>query len=166
MFVRLPAGNVRRLFLGFMGSTMLLVAFALLLAYNTEAESSNNVESVAKEPALKIAIPTSKPEETIAFYQKLGFRAVSSLNGELDVVSMERGGTPYKLEICHNKFSEAGPLVGGVSGISFPVEDLTTQIERLKAKGLCLSPPEGSLDGPSYTSLKDSNGIKIKLFER
>jgi predicted enzyme related to lactoylglutathione lyase len=145
---------------------MFLLVFAVLVAHNTEAESSSNGGSVDKDHSLTIAIPTAKPEETIAFYKKLGFSTVPGLTGELDMVRMERKGTPYKLEICHNRFSEAGPVVGGVSGLSFAVEDLSSKVEQYRAKGLSLSAVSSSKEGASCASLKDPNGITIKLIER
>jgi len=145
---------------------MFLVALAILIAHNTDAVSSADPGSINKERTLPIAIATSKPEETIDFYRKLGFKASLGLTGELDVVCMEKEGTPYKLEICHTKSVEAGPAVGGVSGMSFRVQDLPTQIRELRAKGFALSDTRFGTDGVSYASLTDPNGINIKLFER
>ena len=166
MRMRLPAGHVRRLFLGFTCSVMFLLVFAVLVAHNTEAESSISGRSVEKDRSLTIAIPTAKPEETIAFYQKLGFASVPGLTGQLDVVRMERKGTPYKLEICHNRFSEAGPVVGGVSGMSFAVKNLRSKMEQYQSKGLDLSTISATREGTTCASLKDPNGITIKLIER
>jgi catechol 2,3-dioxygenase-like lactoylglutathione lyase family enzyme len=78
---------------------------------------------------------------------------------------MEKEGTPYKLEICHNRFSEAGPLSGGVSGMSFKVKDLSASVQELKAKGLKFLETSAKRDGVVYASLNDPNGISIKLFE-
>jgi catechol 2,3-dioxygenase-like lactoylglutathione lyase family enzyme len=164
--MRLPNGHAKRLFLGFTCSIMFLVLFALLVAHNTEAESSSPAVSVAKEKALAIAIPTLKPIETIEFYKKLGFRAASDLTGELDVVCMEKPGTSYRLVISHSRSSAAGPLSGGVSGMSFRVNDLSAQITGLEAKGLNLSEISHGQDGIRFASLKDPNGINVKLFER
>ena len=52
--MRLPNGHVKRLFLGFTCSIIFLVIFALLVAHNTEAESSSPAASVAKEKALAL----------------------------------------------------------------------------------------------------------------
>ena len=164
--MRLPNGHVKRLFLGFTCSIMFLVLFALLVAHNTEAESSSPAASVAKEQALAIAIPTSKPIETIEFYKKLGFSAASDLTGELHVVCMEKQGASYRLVISHSRLSAAGPLSGGVSGMSFRVKDLAAQVSGLKAKGLNLSEISQGKDGIRFASLKDPNGINVKLFER
>jgi len=143
---------------------MFLVVFALLIAHNTEAESSSIQNSQIENYPLTIGIPTKDPEGTIGFYKKLGFMAVEGLSGGLDVVRMEKEGSPYKLEIRHNKFSEAGPVYGGVSGMSFPVGDLTAAVLELSAKGLAFVETSGKRDGISYASLKDPNGISIKLF--
>jgi hypothetical protein len=78
---------------------------------------------------------------------------------------MEKEGTPYKLEICHNRFADASPLSVGVSGMSFQVKNLATSIRDLKTKGLTFSETDGRRDGVSYASLNDPNGISIKLFE-
>ncbi|MEJ2716033.1 MAG: VOC family protein [Deltaproteobacteria bacterium] len=164
--MRLPNGHAKRLFLGFTCSIMFLVFFALLVAHNTEAESSSPVVSVAKEKALAIAIPTSKPIETIEFYKKLGFNAASDLSGELDAVCMEKPGTSYRLVISHSRPSAAGPLSGGVSGMSFRVQDLAAQIRGLKGKGLNLSEVSQGADGVTFASLRDPNGINVRLFER
>lgn len=163
--MRLPAGHARRLFLGFTCSIMFLVVLALLIAHNTEAESSNFTRSAVEDYPLTIGIPTSNPGDTINFYRKLGFKATEGLSRGLDIVCMEKEGTPYKLEICHNRFSEAGPLAGGVSGMSFRVRNLTESIRDLKAKGLQFAETDGKRDGVSYASLTDPNGISIKLFE-
>ncbi|HMK33936.1 MAG TPA: VOC family protein [Desulfomonilaceae bacterium] len=163
--MRLPAGHARRLFLGFTCSIMFLVAFALLIAHNTEAESSSFAGSAVEEYPLTIGIPTSNPEGTINFYKKLGFKTTEGLARGLDIVCMEKEGTPYKLEICHNRFSEAGPLAGGVSGMSFRVKNLTESIQDLRKKGLRFVETEGRRDGVTYASLNDPNGISIKLFE-
>jgi len=74
----LPAGHARRLFLGFTCSIMFLVVFALLIAYNTEAESSALIRSAVEDYPLTIGIPTSNPEGTISFYKKLGFNPVKA----------------------------------------------------------------------------------------
>jgi len=144
---------------------MFLVVFALLIAHNTEAESSNLAGSLVEEYPLTIAIPTSDPEITIEFYRKLGFRPSEGLSRGLDVLCMEKEGTPYKLEICHSRLSEAGPLMGGVSGMSFRVKDLSGSVRDLKGKGLRFVETQGQRDGVTYASLNDPNGISIKLFE-
>jgi hypothetical protein len=163
--MRFPAGHARRLFLGFTCSIMFLVAFALLIAHNTEAESSAYQRSSLEDYPLTIGIPTACPLETIDFYKKLGFRSVDGLSGNLDTVCMEKKGSPYKLEICHNKFSEGGPLAGGVSGMSFKVDNLVASIRELQSKGLRFGETAAKRDGVTYASLSDPNGINIKLFE-
>ncbi len=110
--MRLPAGHAKRLFLGFTCSIMFLVVFALLIAHNSEAESSNISKSAVEDYPLTITIPTPNPEGTISFYHKLGFKSVEGLSGGLDVVRMEKEGTPYKLEIFHNRLGRAGSLTG------------------------------------------------------
>jgi catechol 2,3-dioxygenase-like lactoylglutathione lyase family enzyme len=163
--MRLPAGHARRLFLGFTCSIMFLVVFALLIAHNTEAESSSLSGSGVEDYPLTIGIPTCNPEGTISFYKKLGFKTTEGLARGLDIVCMEKEGTPYKLEICHNRFSEAGPLSGGVSGMSFKVKNLSASVQELKAKGLKFLETSAKRDGVVYASLNDPNGISIKLFE-
>jgi catechol 2,3-dioxygenase-like lactoylglutathione lyase family enzyme len=163
--MRLPAGHARRLFLGLTCSIMFLVVFALLIAHNTEAESANYTRSSVDDYPLTIGIPTSDPELTINFYKKLGFKITDGLSRGLDIVCMEKEGTPYKLEICHNRFCEAGPYAGGVSGMSFKVRDLTSSVSDLKAKGLSFVETDGKRDGVRFASLTDPNGISIKLFE-
>lgn len=163
--MRLPAGHARRLFLGFTCSIMFLVVFALLIAHNTEAESSNYTRSSVDDYPLTIGIPTSNPDTTIKFYRMLGFRITEGLSRGLDIVCMEKEGTPYKLEICHNKFTEAGPLFGGVSGMSFKVQNLNNSVQELRTKGLSFLETDGLRDGVKYASLTDPNGISIKLFE-
>ncbi len=163
--MKLPAGHARRLFLGFTCSIMFLVVFALLIAHNTEAESSAFSRPAVEDYPLTIGIPTSNPERTITFYKKLGFSTSEGLSKGLDVVCMEKEGTPYKLEICHNKFAETGPVSGGVSGMSFKVKDLAASVQILKTKGLTFMETNGKRDGVTYASLTDPNGISIKLFE-
>lgn len=163
--MRLPAGHARRLFLGFTCSIMFLVVFGLLIAHNTEAESSSFVRSSIDNYPLTIGIPTADPELTINFYSKLGFRTSEGLSGNLDKICMEKEGTPYKIEICHNRFSEAGPLSGGVSGMSLKVNSLSRSVEDLTKKGLRFVETHGTRDGVTYASLNDPNGISIKLFE-
>jgi len=144
---------------------MFLLVFALLIAHNTEAESSSFAGSAVEDYPITIGIPTSNPEDTINFYGKLGFRTTEGLAKGLDVVCMEKEGTPYKLEICHNRFSESGPLTGGVSGMSFRVKDLSGSVRDLERKGLQFAETDGKRDGVTYASLKDPNGISVKLFE-
>jgi catechol 2,3-dioxygenase-like lactoylglutathione lyase family enzyme len=144
---------------------MFLVVFALLIAHNTEAESSSFAGSAVEDYPITIGIPTTNPEDTIGFYRKLGFKATEGISKGLDVVCMEKAGTPYKLEICHNRFSESGPLAGGVSGMSFRVKDLAGSVSDLKRKGLNFVETEGKRDGVTYASLKDPNGISVNLFE-
>ncbi len=164
--MKFASGHATRLFLGFTCSIMFLVSFAVLVAHNTEAESAAPSPVIGNERGLAIAIPTARPEETIAFYGKLGFRSVPGLGGDFDVVTMEKDGNPYKLEICHNKFSEAGRVVGGVSALSFRVKDLSATVEELKGRGLNLAETYGRRDGFCSASLIDPNGISVRLFER
>lgn len=166
MRTKLPAGHARRLFLGFTCSIMFLVAFGLLIAHNTEAESASFTRSTLDDYPLTIGIPTADPERTINFYTKLGFKQSPNFTGGLDKICMEKEGTPYKLEICHNRFSEAGPLAGGVSGMSFKVKDLSSSVEELKRKGIKFVETQGTRDGVNYASISDPNGISIKLFEQ
>jgi catechol 2,3-dioxygenase-like lactoylglutathione lyase family enzyme len=163
--MRLPAGHATRLFVGFSCSIMFLFVFGSLVAYNTEAESSSITRSSIDEYPITIGIPTDQPEKTIEFYKKLGFKTSSGLSGRLDVVSLEKVGTPYKLEICHSKFSETGPLAVSVSGMSFRVDNLGASVERLRSKGLQFIETSAERDGVTYASLKDPNGISIKLFQ-
>lgn len=163
--MRLPAGHARRLFIGFTFSFMSLVVFALLVAYNTEAESSGIPRLSIDDYPITIGIPTPNPELTIDFYAKLGFRTAEGFSGGLDKVCMEKEGTPYKVEICHNRFSEAGPLSGGVSGMSFRVKNLSASVKDLTNKGLKFVETHGVRDGVTCASLNDPNGISIKLFE-
>lgn len=163
--MRLQAGHVRRLFFGFSCSIMFLVLFAMLIAHNSEAESAGYAGSSIDNHPLTIAIPTAIPESTITFYAKLGFRASDGLSGALDRVCMEKEGTPYKLEICDTRVTPASTLSGGVSGMSFRVANLADSVEKLKTKGLTFMETNGTRDGVTYASLKDPNGISIKLFE-
>jgi catechol 2,3-dioxygenase-like lactoylglutathione lyase family enzyme len=163
--MKFAAGHARRLFLGFTCSIMFLVVFTLLIAHNTEAESSSYSRASVEEYPLTIGIPTSDPELTIKFYQKLGFHSTEGFSGGLDKICMEKEGTPYKLEICHNRFTEAGILNGGVSGMSFRVSDLSDSVRELRTKGLQFIETSGTRDGVRYASLNDPNGISIKLFE-
>jgi len=144
---------------------MFLVVFALLIAHNTEAESSIYAKPSFEDYPLTIGIPTNNPEVTIAFYSKLGFKASAGLYSELDIVRMEKEGTPYKLEIFHSRSSDAPTVAGGVSGMSFPVKDLPRSVEEFRSKGLRFNETQGKRDGVNYASLTDPNGISIKLFE-
>lgn len=163
--MRLPAGHARRLFVGFTCAIMFLVVFTLLIAHNTEAESSSLAGSMVEEHPLTIGIPTSNPEGTIEFYRKLGFRATEDLTRGLDILCMEKDGTPYKLEIFHKRFAEGGPITGGVSGMSFRVKNLEGSVRELSGKGLRFVETHGQRDGVTYAALNDPNGISIKLFE-
>jgi hypothetical protein len=163
--MRLPAGHAGRLFLGFTCSIMFLVVLAFLIANNTEAESHSSAASTVEEYPLTIGIPTATPETTIGFYKKLGFKLTEGLAGSLDMVCMEKDGTPYKLEICHSRSTEGGPYALAVSGMSLRVKDLPKSINELKSKGLSFAETNGKRDGVSYASLIDPNGINIKLFE-
>jgi hypothetical protein len=58
---------------------MFLVVFALLIAHNTEAESSSLSGSGVEDYPLTIGIPTCNPEGTISFYKKLGFKTTEGL---------------------------------------------------------------------------------------
>ncbi|MBM3299148.1 MAG: hypothetical protein FJY85_04255 [Deltaproteobacteria bacterium] len=163
--MRLPAGHATRLFVGFSCSIMFLFVLGSLIAYNTEAESSSLARSSIDEHPITIGIPTDHPEITIEFYKKLGFKTSPGLAGRLDVVSLEKEGTPYKLEICHTKSSETGPPAVGVSGMSFRVDNLRASVENLRSKGLQFIETSAERDGVACASLKDPNGISIKLFQ-
>jgi catechol 2,3-dioxygenase-like lactoylglutathione lyase family enzyme len=141
------------------------VVFAVLVAYNTEAESSSYIKSTVDEYPLTIGIYTANPEETIKFYKKLGFRSSEGLTKGLDVFSMEKEGTPYKLDILHNRYVSKEELSGGVSGMSFRVNDLSESVRELQTKGLQFVETDGQRDGVNYASLNDPNGISIKLFQ-
>jgi catechol 2,3-dioxygenase-like lactoylglutathione lyase family enzyme len=164
--MRLPAGHARKLFLGFTCSIMFLVVFALLIAHNSEAESSSFAGPSVENYPLTIGIPTGHPERTIEFYEKLGFRTSEGLPRGFDIVCMEKEGTPYKLEICHNRFSETAPPAGAVSGMTFRVKELSNSIKELEGKGLKFVETRAQSDGVTYASLKDPNGIRIKLFQQ
>ncbi len=161
----LPVGYAKRLFFGFACSIIFLVFFALLIAHNSEAESSEFTKSSIEQYPLTIPIPAADPDSTIDFYKKLGFTTSEGFSKGLDVVCMEKAGTPYKLEICHNKFSESGHLVSGVSGMSFRVANLPASVTELEKKGLCFIETRGKRDGVRYAHLRDPNGISINLFE-
>ena len=163
--MKLPAGHARRLFLGFTCSIMFLVVFALLIAHNSEAESSNYAKAAVDDYPLTIPISTVNPEGTISFYKKLGFKTTDGLSSGLDVVRMEKQGTPYKLEICHSNSADSRHHASGVSGMSFRVNDLHAAVAALQGKGLRFQETSGKRDGVSCASLLDPNGISIKLFE-
>ena len=163
--MNLPSGHAKRLFLGFTCCIMFLMVFALLVAYNTEAESSSHLEREADGPPLTIAIPASDPEKTIDFYRKLGFKDSPGMSKGLDVVCMEKEGTPYKLEIWHDRFSEFGHTAGGVSSMSFRVNDIQASVRDLKDKGIGFVENCRKKNGVTYASLKDPNGIEIELFQ-
>ncbi|MDR3603158.1 MAG: hypothetical protein P4L38_00880 [Syntrophaceae bacterium] len=163
--MRLPAGHAKRLFLGFTCSIMFLIVLALLIAYNTEAESSSFIKSSIEDYPFTINIPTAKPELTIAFYRRLGFKTADALSSGLDVFSMEKEGTPYKLEILYKKFPAKDAAKNSVSGMSFRVGNLEESVREFEAKGLRFIERRGTRDGVTYASLVDPNGISVKLFE-
>ncbi len=163
--MRLPGGHAVSLFFGFACSTIFLVVFALLIAHNSEAESSEYTESSIEQYPFTIPISTSDPDLTIGFYKKLGFTTSEEFSKGLNTVCMEKEGTPYKLEICHNMFTGSAALSGAVSGMSFRVGNLGISVKELKNKGLIFVETEGQRDGIKYASLKDPNGININLFE-
>ncbi len=161
----LPSGHAKRLFLGFTCCIMFLMVFTLLVAYNTEAESSSRQGRVDDGHALTIAIPAGDPEQTIDFYRKLGFKDSPGISKGLDVVCMEKEGTPYKLEIRHDRSSELGHTMGGVSSMSFRVNDIRASVRNLKEKGIGFVETCRKKDGVTYASVKDPNGIEIELFQ-
>ncbi|MFA6221857.1 MAG: VOC family protein [Desulfomonilaceae bacterium] len=163
--MRLPAGHAKRLFLGFTCSIMFLIVFALLIAYNTEAESSSFMKSSVEDYPLTINIPTAQPEVTIEFYRRLGFRASDGLFSGLDVYSMEKEGSPYKLEILYMEATDTKSSKNSVSAMSFRVGNLEDSVKRLESKGLRFVERSGKRDGVSYASLVDPNGINVKLFQ-
>ena len=138
-----------------------------MIAHNSEAESSDFTRSSIEQYPLTIPIPTSNPDLTDRILpKKLGFTTSEGFSKGLDIVCMEKEGTPYKLEICHNMhFSRPGPLAGGVSGMSFRVGNLNASVKELRTKGLNFLETEAQRDGVKYASLKDPNGISINLFE-
>ncbi len=164
--MNLPSGHAKQLFIGFICAIGFLTLFTVLVAYNTEAESSNSAPSSTKEYPVTVAIPTPKPQETITFYEKLGFRQNPGLSGGLDTVCMEKEGTPYRLEICHNKYSETGSAKVGASAISLPVPNLTETLNDLNSKGISFLEPKGRQDGVDSAALRDPNGLSIRLFQR
>ncbi|MFH0825818.1 MAG: VOC family protein [Pseudomonadota bacterium] len=161
-----PSAILKRLFLGFTCSIVFLVVFATLVAYNTEAQSSGHSVPAVDDYPFTISIPTSKPEATISFYEALGFKSTPGLSRGLDIVCLEKEGSPYKLEISHDKFTEMKPVVGGVSGMSFPVANLETSVQDLRRSGMQLRETRGERDGVVYASIKDPNGISVNLFQR
>ena len=102
---------------------------------------------------------------TIAFYRRLGFKTADGLSESLDVFSMEKEGTPYKLEILYKKFPSKDAANNSVSGMSFRVGNLEESVRELEAKGLRFIERRGTRDGVTYASLVDPNGISVKLFE-
>ncbi len=161
----LPAGHARRLFLGFTCSIMFLVVLALLIAYNTEAESSSFIKSSVEDYPFTINIPTTQPERTIEFYKRLGFKPADGLSSSLDVYSMEKEGSPYKLEILYASFHKASGVGKSVPGMSFKVSNLESSVRSLESKGLRFIERSGKRDGINCASLLDPNGINVKLFE-
>ncbi len=163
--MRLPAGHAKRLFLGFTCSIMFLIVFALLIAYNTEAESSSFIKSSVEDYPFTINIPTAQPELTIEFYRRLGFKTSDGISSGLDVFSMEKEGTPYRLEILYTKSPDKDAANNSVSGMSFRVGSLEKSVRELEAKGLRFVERSGKRDGVNYASLVDPNGISVKIFE-
>ena len=165
--MKLPGGHAKRLFIGFICSIGFLSLFAVLVAHNTEADSTNTIALSGFEYPLTIQIPTPQPQETIEFYKKLGFNMNTSLSGGLDVVCMEKGGTPYKLEIYHQKYSKPGQEKPA-SGFSFPVGNLTKIIQELTSKGVCSVKPLLKRDefGSLSASLSDPNGVSITMYQQ
>jgi hypothetical protein len=164
--MRLPAGHAARLFFGFACSIIFLVVFALLIAHNSEAESSGYTQSSIEQYPFTIPISTANPDLTIGFYKKLGFiTSEGGFSKGLNTVCMEKEGTPYKLEICHHSSSGPTALSVGVSGMSFRVGNLSVSVKELKTKGLAFVETGGLRDGFKYASLKDPNGISINLIE-
>ncbi|MFH0957880.1 MAG: VOC family protein [Pseudomonadota bacterium] len=161
----LPAGHAKRLFLGFTCSIMFLVVLALLIAYNTEAESSSFIKSSVEDYPFTINIPTTQPERTIEFYKRLGFKPADGLTSSLDIYSMEKEGSPYKLEILYNSLPGANSVSKRIPGMSFKVTDLESSVRALESKGLRFIERSGQRDGVNCASLLDPNGINVKLFE-
>ncbi len=161
----LPAGHAKRLFLGFTCSIMFLVVFALLIAHNTEAESSSFMKSSIEDYPFTINIPTAQPEPTIDFYRRLGFKPSDGLSSSLDVYSMEKEGSPYKLEIVYTSSPKEKGIGKSVPGMSFKVANLESSVKRLQSTGLRFVETNGRRDGVNCASLLDPNGISVKLFE-
>ena len=165
--MKLPGGHAKRLFIGFICSIGFLTLFAVLVAHNTAADSTNTIVASSFEYPLTIHIPTPHPQETIEFYKKLGFNMNTSLSGGLDVVCMEKGGTPYKLEIYHQKHAKQGQDKLA-SGFSFPVGNLYQVVEELESKGVCTIKPRVKKDkfGSLSASLHDPNGVSITMYQQ
>jgi hypothetical protein len=144
---------------------MFLVVLALLIAYNTEAESSSFIKSSIEDYPFTINIPTTQPERTIEFYKRLGFKPSDGLSSSLDVYSMEREGSPYKLEILYASSHKASSVGKSVPGMSFKVSNLESSVRNLESKGLRFIERSGKRDGINCASLLDPNGINVKLFE-
>jgi predicted enzyme related to lactoylglutathione lyase len=161
----MPGGHAKRLFLGFVCSITFLVLFALLIAYNSEAESSGPVTNYIEPHPLVVSIPAMDPQETINFYKDLGFRHSQDISKGLDIVSMEKDGAPYKLEIWHSASLTPQETPKVVSGLSFPVKDLATTLSRLKSNGKWQVKEDGFEDG-KVAFLRDPNGIEVKLIQR
>ncbi len=162
----LPVQHGKRLFVGFTCSVIFLIVFAMLIAYNTEAQSSAINSSLTDNRPFSVTIPTADPIETIRFYKKLGFMISDKEDLGPDAVCMEKTGTPYLLKICHNRFSETGPLTDSVSGLTFRVDDLSACVKDLEAKGVCLGQSTVIDNTMAFASLKDPNGITIELLQQ
>ncbi len=77
---------------------------------------------------------------------------------------MEKEGTPYKLEICHNKFSEAGPLLGGAFRDELQGEELGSVRKGVGRQGTEVLRNRGEKRRRNIRFTKRPNGISIKLF--
>jgi catechol 2,3-dioxygenase-like lactoylglutathione lyase family enzyme len=161
----MPGGHAKRLFLGFVFSITFLVLFALLIAYNSEAESSSQMARPLEAHPLVVSIPAVDPQRTIDFYKDLGFRQSQDIGKGLDTVCMERDGAPYKLEIWSLGVLESKDSHKVVSALSFPVNDLSETLTKIRNIGKW-EVREGRLaEGPA-AFLKDPNGIEVKLIQQ
>ncbi len=161
----MPEGHAKRLFLGFVFSITFLVMFALLIAYNSEAESSSQIYKKVEARPLVISIPACDPQETISFYKDLGFHLSDDISTGFDIVCMEKQDTPYKLEISHTASFDSANIPKVVSALSFPVDNLAKAISKLRKKGKSDISEKFTFQG-KMASLRDPNGIEIKLIQR
>ena len=106
-------------------------------------------------------------ENSISFYEKLGFVVIHRIKRNYDeVVFMTSMGVMLEIFVDENHPERLStPETLGLRHLAFKVDDIEETIEELKLKDIEAEPVKQDWYGQKFTFIKDPDGLPIELKE-